>query len=151
MEIAQTSFGVVDARFLSRSVGLLNPPLAVSVSESEVIERVLFELRNHKIGCVLVTDEQGELVGIFSERDVVLKVSLCSYDLTTTPISEVMTPNPQTIRPTDSVAHALHMMSIGGYRHLPVVEDDGMIVGLISVKDLVDYVAQTVSKDLSKA
>lgn len=143
-----SQFGVLDNRFLSRSLGLLDPPQPISVQLETPVRDVVALLQQNKIGCVLVTERNGSLAGIFTERDVLLKVSLKDAAIAGRPVSELMTTNPQTAEMTTTIAFALHMMSQGGYRHIPILDDEGQPVGLISVKDIVDYLANTVTKDL---
>jgi CBS domain-containing protein len=141
-------FGVVDSRFLARSVGLLNPPPALTHDESDSIYDVITTLKNNRLGAVVVTDDEGTVSGIFTERDVVLKVSLEAIDIKNTPVSEVMTKEPKTEGMTISMAYALNLMSQGGYRHLPIVDDQGLPVSMISVKDIVDYMVREYTKEL---
>lgn len=150
MQTATGSFGVLDNRFLARSLGLLNPEPALVLEESEPIRLAIELLQANKQGCVVITNEHDCVVGIFSERDAVIKVMLAELPVNSTPVSEVMTPNPQTAKMTTTVAFALNMMSQGGYRHIPIVDDKNHPVGVITVKNLVDYISHTVTKDLSR-
>lgn len=143
-----SNFGVLDNRFLSKSIGLLNPPPPICVPETSPIKTALEIFKREKIGCVVCVDEHGRVSGIFSERDVVLKVVLSDFAVNHAKISEVMTRNPQTATMTTTVGFALNMMSQGGFRHIPIVDEDNVPVGLVSVKDVVDHVASTVVKDL---
>jgi CBS domain-containing protein len=59
-------------------------------------------------------------------------------DQTGRPVSDFMTPNPATVRPSDTLAFVLHQMDVGGYRHLPVVKD-GQLLGMISVRDMLRH------------
>ena len=86
-----------------------------------------------KVGAMLVV-ENGRLAGIFTERDALFRVLAEGLDPATTPISQVMTANPQTISPDKPFGHAMHMMFEGGFRHVPVVED-GRPVGMVSARD----------------
>ena len=85
------------------------------------------------VGAVVVLD--GERVrAIFTERDLLRAVGAGKDG--SAPVAEWMTPNPETIEPTDTTDHAASLMIHGGYRHLPVVEDE-RVVGIISIRDLV--------------
>lgn len=86
-----------------------------------------------KVGALLIV-EKGQLTGIFTERDILNRVVAASLDPDKTRIAEVMTRNPQTIRPDRPVSHALHMMYEGGFRHMPVAEN-GVALGMISIRD----------------
>ena len=91
-------------------------------------------MATHKIGAVMV-GEGSRLTGIFTERDLAFKVVAAGRDPDTVRLAEVMTRDPDTLRPDDSAHEALQRMSQRGYRHLPVVEG-GRIVGMVSVRDI---------------
>jgi predicted transcriptional regulator len=57
-------------------------------------------------------------------------------------VESVMTPDPETLPPTASVAFALNKMSVDGYRHIPIVDEDGRAIGVLSVKDIVHFVVE---------
>ena len=91
-------------------------------------------MREHHIGAVLVVDTSGKLAGIFTERDALFRVVAEGRDVKTTRLADVMTRNPQTVKPDQPFAVALQMMYGGKFRHVPVVEN-GMPVGIISARD----------------
>jgi CBS domain-containing protein len=98
------------------------------------------------VGAVMVV-ERGNLVGIFTERDLVLRVVAQDRDVRATRLAEVMTPSPQTVDPGKSFGYALLMMQENGFRHVPVVED-GRVIGMVSVRsaldpDLEEYVVES--------
>jgi CBS domain-containing protein len=90
-------------------------------------------MKQHKIGAILVVDD-NQLVGIFTERDGLYRVVAEQRDVRKTALSEVMTPNPQSVHPDDSFPRALHLMHTGGFRHVPVV-DNGAPIGIVSARD----------------
>ncbi|MBX3751310.1 MAG: CBS domain-containing protein [Opitutaceae bacterium] len=94
-----------------------------------------------RIGAVLVVDE-GRLVGIFSERDVLVRVVSLHRDPLTTPVAHVMTIDPITIDASMPVEDVLDQHSGKEFRHLPVM-DEGHLVGMVSVRDLLRWVAQS--------
>jgi len=97
---------------------------------------VAAHMRDNNEGVVLVVAaEDGKLLGICTERDLAFKVLAAGLDATSTPVGSVMTANPQTIHPEKPFGHALHLMYEGGYRHMPVVDDAGAVVGLLSAQD----------------
>jgi CBS domain-containing protein len=147
MDIADINFGVLDNRFLAKSVGILNPPSPICLGQDANLRTVLTLLKEKKIGAVILTDFEGKIIGIFSERDVILRVAMAEYTLETT-VSEVMTPTPKTISMTTTVAFALQLMAEQGYRHLPIVDEDQVPIGMISVKDVIDYIAHSLTKAL---
>ena len=99
---------------------------------AEVVER----LGKQGIGAVLVCDENRQIRGIVSERDIVRALRRHGAPLLTMPVSEVMTHHVETCDPEETVAHAMSRMTTGRYRHLPVISD-GRLVGMVSIGDLV--------------
>ena len=91
-------------------------------------------MRQHHIGAVLVVEASGKLAGIFTERDALFRVVAEGRDVKTTRLADVMTRNPQTVKPDQPFTVAMQMMYGGKFRHVPVVEN-GMPVGIISARD----------------
>lgn len=107
--------------------------LIIMSAETTVRDAVRL-MATHKIGAVMV-GEGSRLTGIFTERDLAFKVVAAGRDPDTVRLAEVMTRDPDTLRPDDTAHEALQRMSQRGYRHLPVVEG-GRIVGMVSVRDI---------------
>jgi CBS domain-containing protein len=99
---------------------------------AEVVDR----LGKLGIGAVLVCDENKQMQGIVSERDIVRALRRYGAGLLSMPVSEVMTHHVETCEPDETVAHAMARMTAGRYRHLPVVSG-GRLVGMVSIGDLV--------------
>ncbi|HWK47448.1 MAG TPA: CBS domain-containing protein [Stellaceae bacterium] len=118
----------------------LHPTTFVSDAASIMAER--------NIGAVMVCQD-GRLVGIFTERDVVKRVVAHGLQPTTTRLAEVMTANPDTVSPDEAPHRALEMMRSRGYRHLPVV-DAGRVVGMCSIRDLYAAIAEDLEADLKQ-
>lgn len=87
----------------------------------------------HNIGCVIV-QERGAPVGVFTERDLVRRVVARGLDAEQTSLNDVMTREPDTLAPSDTVDEAIRRMDEFGYRHMPVVER-GSVVGVVSLRD----------------
>jgi len=92
------------------------------------------QMRDRRVGSVLVTGEGGGLVGIFTGRDAVCRVLAEGRNPATTTLGEVMTPDPDTMPPETSAIEALRLMWDGGFRHIPVVRQ-GRIMGIVSRGD----------------
>jgi len=137
----------MDRGFLCSSVSLLDPPEPISVREDASLDNVMRILQDNKIGCVIVINELGELAGIFSERDYVLKIyekGITDANL----VSEFMTREPVSIALDETIAFALTLMSQGGFRHLPIVDDANIPVGMVSIKNIVDYLSNEIFESL---
>ncbi len=91
------------------------------------------------IGSVLVVEE-GNLVGIFTERDVLVRVVGPNRDPMTTPVSYVMTHDPVTAESTTTVQEVIDLHSGKSFRHLPIV-DNGRLVGMVSMRDVMRWLA----------
>ncbi len=113
-------------------------PVLVSPGQS-VMEAVRL-MQEKKLGCLLVS-EGGRLVGIFTERDVLTRV-FGRKDVEALRVRDVMTPNPEAFQPDDSIAFVLNAMSVGGYRHVPVVDEKGAPIAVVSVKDIVGFIIE---------
>jgi len=91
-------------------------------------------MHQESVGSVAVVVD-GALEGIFTERDLVAAVADFA-DLDREPVSSWMTPDPDTLGPDTTVEEAAEWMLATGYRHLPVVDEVGLLVGMVSVKDV---------------
>jgi len=98
------------------------------------------KMKAARLGCALVI-ENGKLLGIFTERDVLNKLSGKHAVVATTLVKDLMSANPETLRETDSVATALNKMSMGRYRHIPVQRTDGSY-SVTSIKHVLKYIAK---------
>ena len=122
------------------SVSRLHPSPPIQLVSTQTVAEAISVLRREKIGCLLICD-QGKLVGLFSERDLLQRIMAAGKPLTL-PLADCMTTNPVTVESKDSIAVAIERMESGGYRHLPVVDDSGAPVGILSVKRIVHFIVE---------
>jgi CBS domain-containing protein len=115
--------------------GRVAVPLGTTIGQAARV------MKERRIGCVLVEDG-GKLVGIFTERDILTKLVGTGYDPARVQVDGVMTRDPETLTPDDPIAFAMQLMSVGGFRHVPLVDADRRPVGILSVKDIVDYLVE---------
>jgi CBS domain-containing protein len=106
----------------------------VTAPSSQTVRKAAAAMAEHKCGSILVVDD-GRLVGIFTERDLLTRVVAAGKDVDTTPLGDVMTREPETIDADRPVIDAIRMMDEESFRYLPVMENDRLI-GVISAKDL---------------
>ena len=97
-------------------------------------------MRQEDAGCVLVCDGERP-VGIFTERDVLDKLIGRGVS-ESEPVDRFMTPDPACLGPSDSLGDAVRLMTEGGYRHIPLLDEHGRRAGLIAARDIVNYVAE---------
>jgi CBS domain-containing protein len=95
-------------------------------------------LGQKRIGAILVLNMGGHIEGILSERDIVRVLAERGADVLDEPVSAIMTKKVVTCRPADTVAGIMEVMTLGKFRHLPVVEEAG-VVGIISIGDIVKW------------
>jgi CBS domain-containing protein len=105
----------------------------VSAPSKTTVAHAARLMEDNQVGALLVM-EKGRLVGIFTERDALFRVLAAGRDPRTTPLSVVMTGDPQSIQPDKTFGHAMLMMYEGGFRHVPVVEN-GHPLGVVSARD----------------
>ncbi|MFN4260669.1 MAG: cyclic nucleotide-binding/CBS domain-containing protein [Gemmataceae bacterium] len=122
------------------SVSRLQPTPPLQVGPERTVAETVDIMRQEGVGCVLVCAEQ-RLVGIFTERDLLRRVMALGKPLTV-PITSCMTADPVVVHPKDPISVAISRMQEGGYRHLPVVDEAGSPVGVLSVKRIVHYLVE---------
>lgn len=107
----------------------------VTMPETATVQAACQKMRDRRVGAVLVTDKRHRLVGIFTGRDAVGRMLAAGRDGATTPLLEVMTRAPCTLPPATTSVEALRLMQDCGFRHVPVVGEDGKILSVISRGD----------------
>jgi CBS domain-containing protein len=95
-------------------------------------------LMKDRYGAILVLDA-SKLIGIFTERDLMLRVNQTDRSAYRRPVSEVMTTNPKTLLPSATIEEALALMTRRVFRHVPIVERDGHVLGMLSVRAILRY------------
>jgi CBS domain-containing protein len=136
---------------LCQSIGAIGLRTPVTVKPDTSLQECVGILQRKRIGSLIIIDEHDKVCGIFTERDCVLKVVGKIGDLSAVTVQEVMTPDPVRETPQATVAFALNLMSNGGFRHIPIVDQDDMPIGIVSVKDIVDYFVQRMMSELFEA
>ncbi len=116
----------------------------IAAAPTDTVSQAASLMATHDAGAVLVIEDH-QLIGIFTERDVVFRVIALERDPKATLLREVMTSEPKTLDPKQSYGHALVIMQENGFRHVPVVEN-GKAIGIISSRyamdpDLEEFIA----------
>ena len=121
------------------------PPLMVSATTT--LADTIHLMQQERRACVLVM-ENDQLVGIFTERDILMKIAGQPLDLVHTAVSASMTPDPFTLPDDANVAFALSKMVLEGFRHIPLVDDDGRPTSVVSMRNLIEYLGEIYSREL---
>jgi CBS domain-containing protein len=133
-EAAQFSTALI--RRPIRALPTLKPPITVTARAS--VREAVDAMNRDSVGCVLVVSN-GQLAGVFTERDVLTKVVSHSVDPDTTSIDRVMTEDPECLTLDDGIVYALNKMSVGGFRHIPLVDEQNRPTGVVAMRNIVDY------------
>ena len=128
-------------------IGNSEPRPAVCVAPTATVSEAIALMKEHGMGCVLV-EQEGHLLGIFTERDVLFRVAAADRDARSTTVAEVMTPDPETLTMKDRLPYVLNLMAVGGFRHVPILDDDGHPVAVFSVKHIVERLVEFFPNDV---
>ncbi len=140
----------VGRRFLETRIRDLKPQAAVTVPADAKVAKVLELMRKKTVGAVMVVARRKprRLVGIFSERDLLTRALAQRGGLGRLAVSKVMTADPEALRPQDSCAYALNKMSVGRFRHIPLVDADHVPVGMLSIRDVIDFLVELIPEEI---
>lgn len=111
----------------------------ITLDVSASLQDAVKLMQKHKFGSVVITDE-GKVAGIITERDILLKVAGIITDYASTTVAEVMTKDPLRLRTDDKIAFVMHNMHVGGFRHIPIVNDNDEVISIVSIKDVNSFI-----------
>jgi CBS domain-containing protein len=123
---------------LSEPISVLAPREPILLPPHATLGDAVRAMNEARTGCVCVV-ERGQLVGIFTERDL-LRLAVRDLEPERVSLGKVMTPQPETLRPEDGIAYALHLMTARGFRHVPLVDRAGRPTGIVAMRDIVRFV-----------
>ena len=116
-----------------------HPSKPVCARPGDTVRSVLRALQAQRTGAAMIAEDR-KLVGVFTERDALrLLADGASLDM---PVSEAMVRNPVTVNKNDTVGRAISLMSVGGFRRLPIVDDQGNVEGVLKVSGLLHYLVE---------
>lgn len=125
------------------SIDVIKP---LVVKDTSSLISVIKKMQKRHSGCVLVVSDK-KLVGIFTERDVMTSVVGKGLDLDKEKISSYMTPDPEVLQMTDEIAFALNNMATGGFRHVPVIDREGLY-SVIAMQDIINHIGEYYFNDI---
>ena len=129
---------------ITRALSLDDPIAKLSLRDHPIVssginlKSVIKILRDKKVGCVMI-EKNDQIIGVMTERDFLLRVTAKGLDLKSEIIDNYMTKNPETLTLNDPIAYALNKMHIYGIRHIPIINENSTIYGMISVKDIISH------------
>jgi predicted transcriptional regulator len=100
------------------------------------------KLKDVNVGFLALVDDEGKLVGVFTEGDIFTKIACKIEDMSREKVKDYMTSSVTTLRADDPITHALHLMSIHQFRHIPLVDEEGKPEGVISFRSVVHYIEE---------
>ena len=136
-----------DLDFQQEKISRLDLTTYAIARTGETIGQTLALMRERRVSAVLVEDDADQVVGIFTERDVLLKVAGEARAMSQG-VDSVMTPKPQTLSPDDTVGDALRLMEEGHYRNVPVVDADNSVVGNLSQHALITFLTDRYPREI---
>jgi CBS domain-containing protein len=140
-----------DSQLLREPLSALPARRPVVFSASDTATQAMRAMQNEHRGCVLVTDDgtaNSKLTGIFTERDILFRIVDQGRNPATLSLGEVMTADPEALGEKSTVAYVLNKMSLGGFRHVPVVDEEHRPVFVISVRDVVEFMVEAFPREV---
>jgi CBS domain-containing protein len=141
-ESLETEFRNLEGALLEDTVRLLAPSEPLKLRPHHSVARAIQAMVQNRRAAVVITDDEDRLVGIFTERDVLTRVMGAGRVARDTLLADVMTPEPESLRPDDRICFAINRMHSGGFRSLPLVDDRHRPIGIVTVNDVVRWLAE---------
>ncbi len=142
--VSATTTAVEDS-LINESIARLNPKPPISVIEADSLANAIRLMNQHNISSVLVTNSAGSLTGILTEQDILMRVAGLVDDLSAARVQDYMTTNPICLTLEDPIGHAIHLMSVRDFRHLPLIDEKYQPVGVISSYDLIHHLQEKIT------
>jgi len=141
-ESLEGEFRKVEAALLSDTVKRLAPSEPIRLGPEATVQEAVAKMVADRRAAVVIVDQAGRLIGIFTERDVLMRVVNPGRDARRTRLDEVMTPDPEALSPDDRIYYAINRMTTAGYRMVPLVDADRRPVGIVTVNDVAKWLAE---------
>jgi CBS domain-containing protein len=140
-----------DSNLLREPLSILPHPKPIVLSPHDTVTEAMRTMQSEHRGYVVITQDGTAgtpLLGIFTERDVLFRIVDRGRNPATLPLREVMTADPETLPETASIAYLLNKMSVGGFRHVPVVDKSDRPVFVVSVRDVVQILVNAFPREI---
>jgi CBS domain-containing protein len=140
-----------DAELLREPVTVLPVQRAITLPPQASVTDAMRAMQREHRGCVLITADgtsSSKLIGIFTERDVLFRIVDKGRNPAALPLADVMSTDPDILSVHAPVAYVLNRMAVGGFRHIPVVDDDHQPRCVISVRDVVTFLVDAFPREI---
>ena len=141
-ESLEADFRELESALLSDTVKILAPSEPIKCAVDTTVHAAILQMAEKRRAAVVIVDGEGRLLGIFTERDLLRRVAVPGRDPRQTRLGEVMTPNPETLAPTDLIAYAISRLHQASYRTIPLIDAAGRPIGIMTVNDIVQWLAE---------
>lgn len=132
---------MLDSNILKNPIKNIRTGKPICLEDEQSVLDAISMMQIKQFGCVLVTKD-SILVGIVTERDIISKAIGTTQDLSEVMLKDIMTLNPESFKPDDSIAYVMNTMVRGGYRHVPIVNEKGEPLAVISMKDILSFLVE---------
>jgi CBS domain-containing protein len=139
---SESDFRQLESALLSDTVKILAPSEPIKCAPDVTVQAAILQMAEKRRAAVVVVDTQGALQGIFTERDLLRRVAVPGRDPKATPLSEVMTREPESLGPDTLIAYAINRLHNASYRTIPLVDAQGRPIGIMTVNDIVQWLAE---------
>ncbi len=141
-ESLETEFRKLGEALLGETVKLLAPSEPIKLTPDATVDDAVAKMVDRRRAAVVIVDAAGRLIGIFTERDVLTRVLRQRRDPARTTLAEVMTGEPESLTADDRICYAVNRMHATGYRTVPLVDADRRPIGVVTVNDVVGWLAE---------
>jgi CBS domain-containing protein len=141
-ESLEADFQELESALLSDTVKILAPNEPIKCSSDTTVHAAALQMAEKRRAAVVIVDREGRLTGIFTERDLLRRVAVPGRDPRTTPLADVMTRDPETLGPDALIAYAINRLHNASYRTIPLVDAQGRPIGIMTVNDIVQWLAE---------
>ena len=141
-ESLEGEFRQLEGALLRDQVRLLAPSEPIKCAVDTTVHEACVQMAEKRRQAVVIVDDGGRLIGIFTERDLLRRVVVPGRDPQRTRLGEVMTPNPEALAPDDLIAYAVNRLHHASYRTIPLVDADRRPIGIMTVNDIVQWLAE---------
>ena len=144
-ELKDPTAEIFDARLLQEPLTVLPTRAPICFKSSDAVAEAMNAMQREHCGCILVTEDgtqRSPLTGIFTERDILLRIINRGRNPATVTLDEVMVREPECLAADASIAWVLNKMSVGGFRHVPAVDEEGRPQIIVSVRDVVQFLVE---------